>query len=194
MFTLEDLQTIPDAPTYIFEDLLLTIDITPEIVKEKLANLNPNKSPGHDKWHPHFLRQLSEAICVPLAILFNKSLKEGAHESWRKAVVTAIYKTGKKTDPGNYRPVSLTSVISKIMESNVRNAIVNRLMNNGLITEDQHVFVPGRDCMTQLLVCIEDWSRRLESNNAFDVIYTDFSTAFDSVLYERLFVNSNKWE
>ena len=102
--------------------------------------------------------------------------------------MTAIYKKGKKTDPGNYRPVSLTSVISKIMESIVRDAIVIHLMKNGLITDDQHGFVPGRDCMTQLLVCIEDWTRRLETNKAFDVIYTDFSKAFDSVPHERLFV------
>ena len=158
VFTLEDLDTIPSAPIYNFEDLLLTIDITSELVKEKLDKLNPNKSPGHDGWHPHFLRELSEVICVPLAILFKKSLKEGDHVSWKKAVVAAIYKKGKKTDPGNYRPVSLTSVISKVMESIVRDAIVSHLMSNALITDDQHGFVPGRDCMTQLLVCIEDWT------------------------------------
>ena len=61
-------------------------------------------------------------------------------------------------------------------------------MDNNLITDDQHGFVPGRDCITQLLVCIEEWTRRLEDNEAFDVIYTDFSKAFDSVPHERLFV------
>ena len=102
--------------------------------------------------------------------------------------MTAIFKKGKKTDPGNYRPVSLTSVISKIMESIVRDEIVSHLMKNNLITDAQHGFVPGRDCMTQLLECIEDWTRRLESSKAFDVIYTDFSKAFDSVPHERLFL------
>ena len=102
--------------------------------------------------------------------------------------MTAIFKKGKKTDPGNYRPVSLTSVISKIMESIVRDEIVSHLMKNGLITDAQHGFVPGRDCMTQLLECIEDWSRRLENNQVFDVIYTDFSKVFDSVPHERLFL------
>ena len=188
VFTLEDLHTIPAPPEYDIENLLLTIEITSEQVKEKLENLNPNKSPGHDGWHPYFLRELSEVLCRPLTILFQKSLKEGAHESWRKAIVTAIFKKGKKTDSSNYRPVSLTSVISKLVESIIRDAIVQHLMNNNLITDDQHGFVPGRNCITQLLICIEEWTKRLEHNRAFDVIYTDFSKAFDSVPHERLFV------
>ena len=188
VFTLENLHIIPTAPTYNFDNILRTISITPEIVKEKLDNLNPNKSPGHDLWHPYLLRELSGVISRPLAILFQKSLKEGAHESWRKAIITAIFKKGKKTDPGNYRPVSLTSVVSKIMESIVRDSVVQHLMENDLITDHQHGFVPGRDCITQLLVCIEEWTRRLEQNRAFDVIYTDFAKAFDSVPHERLFV------
>ena len=169
VFTLEDLHTIPAPPAYDINEILTTINITPDVVKEKLDGLNPNKSPGHDKWHPHFLRELSEAISKPLSILFRKSLKEGAHSSWRKAIVTAIFKKGKKTDPGNYRPVSLTSVISKIMESIVRDEIVSHLMKNNLITDAQHGFVPGRDCMTQLLECIEDWTRRLESSKACNI-------------------------
>ena len=53
-----------------------------------------------------------------------KSLVEGAHETWLFAIISAIYKKGKRTDSCNYRPVSLTSVISKIMESLVRDAIM----------------------------------------------------------------------
>ena len=188
IFTHENLHTLPTPPTYNFGEVLSTIEITPDLVKDKLDGLNPNKSPGHDEWHPHFLRELSEAICKPLGILFKKSLKEGAHDSWRKAIVTAIFKKGKKTDPGNYRPVSLTSVVSKIMESIVRDGIVSHLMKNDLISDEQHGFVPGRDCMTQLLACIEDWTERLENSRTFDVIYTDFSKAFDSVPHERLFL------
>ena len=109
--------------------------ITPAIVKEKLTSLKPNKSAGCDKWHPYFLREIAEAICIPLSILYQKSLKEGAHDSWKKAIIAAIYKKGKKSEPGNYRPVSLTSVISKIMESIVRDTIVEHLMRNNLFTD-----------------------------------------------------------
>ena len=120
-------ENIPEAPSYNVGELLTTINITPEMVLGKLKGLNPNKTPGHDQWHPYFLREIAEDICLPLSILLNKSLKEVAHTSWLKAVITAIYKKGMKSDPGNYRPVSMTSVISKIMESIIRDAIVEHL-------------------------------------------------------------------
>ena len=188
VFTIEDLNSIPPAPTYNVEEEVCSILITPDVVKEKLQSLKPNKSAGHDKWHPYFLREIADAICTPLSILYQKSLKEGAHDSWKKAIIAAIYKKGKKSDPGNYRPVSLTSVISKVMESIVRDAMVEHLIMNNLFTDDQHGFVPGRDCITQLLVCMEIWTKMIEDGVCFDAIYTDFSKAFDSVPHERLFV------
>ena len=115
-------------------------------------------------------------------------MKEGAHESWRKAVITAIYKKGMKSLTENYRPISITSVVSKLMESIVRDTIMAHMMKNNLITDNQHGFVAGRNCITQLLVCLDDWTRVMESSEEFDVIYTDFSKAFDSVAHERLLV------
>ena len=188
VFTVEDLTNMPSPPTYVIDEVIYSILITPEVVQNKLKSLNPNKSPGHDNWHPHFLCQIADVICLPLSILYGKSLKEGSHATWRKAIIAAIYKKGKKSDPGNYRPVSLTSVISKIMESIVRDAVVEHLMKNNLFTNDQHGFVPGRNCITQLLVCLEEWTQMIEDGVCFDAIYTDFAKAFDSVPHERLFL------
>ena len=188
VFTKEDIEHIPEISSYNVGEVLTTINITPDIVLEKLKGLNPNKTPGYDNLHPYFLREIAEDICVPLSILLNKSLKEGAHTSWLKSVITAIHKKGIKNDPGNYRPVSITSVISKVMESIIRDAIVGHLVKNNLLNDDQHGFVPRRNCITQLLLCIEMWTELLEENLAFDVIYTDFAKAFDSVPHERLFV------
>ena len=74
------------------------------------------------------------------------------------------------------------------MESIVRDEIVNYLMQNEILCDDQHGFVPGRDCVTQLLTCIEIWTQLVEDGHNFDVIYTDFAKAFDSVPHKRLFV------
>ena len=72
------------------------------------------------------------------------------------------------------------------MESIVRDAIAAHLMKHKLLTDDQHGFVPGRNCTTQLLLGMEDWTSLIERGETFDVIYTDFDNAFDSVAHERL--------
>ena len=151
-------------------DVISIIDITPDIVREKLKSLNPNKSPGHDNLHPY---------------LFVKSLR-GAHKSWLKAVVTVIHKNEIQNSPENCRTISIASVVSKIMEYIVRDAIVTHMMIQNLLNDHQHGFVPGRDCITELLLCMEDWTITIQNGEAFDIIYTDFAKAFDSVAHVRL--------
>ena len=110
-----------------------------------------------------------------------------------KAVITAIYKKELRSLPENYRPISITSVISIMMESIIRDAIVAHLMKHKLLTDDQHGFVLGRNCMTQLLLCMEDWTSLIERGETFDVIYTDFAKAFDSVAHERLLLQLERF-
>ena len=187
-FTVEDTSTIPDTDGEQFTgDHLNTFQITPAKVLTKLRDLNPGKTPGLDGWHPLFLKNVADLIAEPLAILYQKSLNEGVlPEDWRKACVTAIHKKGEKNLPDNYRPVSMTSIICKLMESLVRDEIVEHMIRNDLFSKLQHGFVPHRDCMTNLLTCLELWTKMIESGNAMDVIYTDFSKAFDSVPHQRL--------
>ena len=186
VFTVENIQNIPEITSCAVEEVLQTIEITPVVVRKKLHDLNLNQSPGHDQWHTYFLKELADCICIPLSILFNKSLKEGAHKSWTKAIIPAIYKKGLKSDTGNYRPISITSVISKVMESIIRDAIVTHFMKHAVLSNDQHGFVPDMNCITQLLICMEDWTNMVENGESFDIIYTDYSKAFDSVAHERL--------
>ena len=187
VFTIEDVSSIPERSS-VTEANLDSIHVTAEMVNKKLRNLNPNKSPGHDGIHSYLLKQLADEISLPLSMLYNKSLSEGAHSSWKKAVITAVFKKGDRSSPNNYRPVSLTSVLSKVMESIVRDHILKHMMDNNLFCDNQHGFVPGRDCMTQLLLCIEEWTQLLEERKTIDIIYTDFAKAFDSVAHRRLIV------
>ena len=94
-------------------------NINREDVQKKLKNLNPN--PGPDKLHSRILKELYSVLDKPLTILFQNTLKKGKlPDEWKHAIVTAIFKKGDKRKPNNYRPVSLTCIICKIIESIIR--------------------------------------------------------------------------
>ena len=120
-------------------------------------------------------------------MLFKQSLDTGEVPSqWKRANITAIYKSHDKKDPNNYRPISLTSVVCKVLESLIRDHILDHLKINNILFFDQHGFVNGRSCMTQLLSVLEIWTEAIDHHYKTDTIYFDFKKAFDSVPHERL--------
>ena len=190
VFTVEDTQNIPNIkPGEKSNNVFISeiMNITEETVSLKLKSLNPNKSPGPDKMYPRVLKELHKELAIPFTHLFKLSLEEGVLPSdWKHAEVAAIFKKGIKTDPGNYRPVSLTSVICKVLESFIRDTIQIHMEQNKLYSTCQHGFRKKRSCTSQLLEVMEDFSGFLDGKETFDVIYLDFKKAFDSVPHERL--------
>ena len=117
VFTEEDLATIPTFEQRTYREPLTDITINDDMVAAVLGRLKPNKSPGGDGLHPRVLVELKNEMATPLRMIFTRSLHEGQlPPSWKEANVTPIYKKGKRHIPGNYRPVSLTSVAGKCME------------------------------------------------------------------------------
>ena len=100
--------------------------------------------------------------------------------------MSPIFKKGSKTQASNYRPVSLTSVPCKVMESLVRDAIVKHVSDYDLLSKEQHGFTSGRSYMTNLLVTLEDITRSLDEGFSIDVIYLDYCKAFDTAPHRRL--------
>ena len=168
---------------------LSNINITREMVMNKLNLLNTGKPTGPDGLHPYFLYSLAGLLYTPLTILFKKSLSEGIVPSqWIEAYITAIHKKGIKNVVENYRPISITSVVCKIMESIIRDHLVEHMVSKYLFADSQHGFVPNRDCMSNLLLASEDWTQSIALGHSVDLIYTDFAMAFDSVSHKRLLV------
>ena len=189
VFTKENKDSIPDMTEGCFSDgvLLTEIIVTPLAVKNKLLGLNHNKSQGPDRIPPRILKEVAEEISTPLSLLFNKSLETGIlPDDWKSAEVTAIFKKGAKSDPGNYRPVSLTCIVCKVLESIIRDAVVAHFTDNHLYSDCQHGFRKQRSCVTQLLEVMEDITLLLDKNQEIDILYLDFKKAFDTVPHERL--------
>ncbi len=173
------------------------IEFTREEVMKKLQKLKIDKSPGPDSVHPRLLREVAEEISPALACIFNSSLKSGSlPDDWKTAQVTAIYKKGAKKEPKNYRPVSLTCIVCKIMESIIRDHMLEHMQRNYILSDRQYGFVGGRSTALQLMKVFEEWTDILDSGGELDVIYMDFMKAFDSVPHKRLMgkLNSNRIE
>ena len=113
-----------------------------------------------------------DIIKYPLFLLYNKSLQSGAlpHE-WKLAEVTAVHKKGSKSDRDSYRPISLTIVCCKIMETLIRNHIMSYLLENKLLSNKQYGFIRGRSTMLQLLRMLDDWTNCFETGGLIDAIY-----------------------
>ena len=163
-------------------------DVTKEIICKKLMELNVNKSPGPDNLHPRVFKELSVVLLEPLFIIFNLSITSGKIPStWKLASITAIFKNkGSKHSAGNYRPISLTSIASKILESIIRDYVLNYLRTNDLLSNKQFGFLSGRSTVLQLLKVVARWTEILDKGGMIDVIYCDFQKAFDTVPHKRL--------
>jgi Reverse transcriptase (RNA-dependent DNA polymerase)/Endonuclease-reverse transcriptase len=192
VFSVEDYKSIPE-PKQIFmgkieEEGLLSMRINQEIVEKKLEFLKVDKCPGLDGLHPKILFELRKEISGPLSKLFNSSLESGiVPRDWREAGVTPLFKKGKKSEPQNYRPISLTSLVCKIMESILKDNILSHLDKHQLLRDSQHGFTKGRSCLTALLEFLEEVTLNIDEGKPVDVIYLDFTKAFDKVPYQRLF-------
>jgi hypothetical protein len=186
VFTREDVQNVPSAAE-MEAPSLETMDITYRMVQEKIRSLKPASAPGSDGIGPQLLQELQKELAPALVLIFRKSIQNGeVPEDWKCANVTPIFKKGSKSDPGNYRPVSLTSVCCKILESIIRDTVMEHLLENNLLNQSQHGFMPRKSCCTNLLEFFEAATKSVDAGNPFDVIFLDFAKAFDKVPRERL--------
>ena len=128
-------------------------------------------------------------MAYPLAIIFQHSIDQSrVPQQWRTANVIPIFKKGSKRDAANYRPISLTSHIGKLLERIIRDHILRHLDNKQLIKPSQHGVLPGRYCQSNILEFLERVTDDTDRGNNTDVAYLDFAKAFDKVPHAILLV------
>ena len=122
-----------------------------------------------------------------LCHIFEKSLKDSeVPTEWREANVTPIFKKGNKLEASNYRPVSLTSIVCKVLEDIVRERMMAYVQGGGLIAPEQHGFVPKKACLTNLLETLDAITDAVNKGYSVDLILLDFSKAFDKMSHKKL--------
>ncbi|GAB0207583.1 mitochondrial enolase superfamily member 1 [Grus japonensis] len=161
--------------------------IQAEMVSDLLHHLDTHKTMGPDWIPPRVLRELAEVLSKPLSIIYQQSwLTREVLVDWRLANVTPIHKKGQKEDPGNYRPVSLTSVPGKVIEQIILSAIMQHVQDKQVIRPSQHGFIKGRSCLTNLISFYDQVTFLVDEGKAVDVVYLDFRKAFDTVSHSFL--------
>ena len=163
------------------------IDVDVNGVQKLLAGLNIHKAAGPDGITTRILKDFSPELAPVFTTLFQASLNQGTLPlDWKKADVAPIFKKGMKNCAANYRPVSLTSVVCKVMEHIVCSNIMRHCDRHHILTDAQHGFRKRRSCETQLVITLQDLARTIDNRGQTDVILLDFSKAFDKVSHQRL--------
>ena len=164
------------------DEILSILDLT-----ILLKDLDQNKAMGNDCVSPKILKDCAIPLYTRIYQLVKKSIQIGQlPDAWKQANVTPIYKGGSKLEPGNYRPVSLTSIPCKITEAFLVENINKHMYQNHLFSNRQHGFMRGRSCTGNLLEAQDAVTTWLNEGYNVDVIYTDFSKAFDRVSHVKL--------
>ena len=163
------------------------IEISINGILKLLYNLKPGKAAGPDKIRPLILKELRVELAPIIKVIFERSLETGKLPTdWCKANVTPIYKKGDKSLASNYRPISLTCILCKVLEHILASNIVRHLDGQGLMYDLQHGFREKRSCETQLIMLVEDLARNAGLGKQTDLILLDFSKAFDKVNHSKL--------
>ena len=186
VFTSEDTENIPDLGTSP-HPVVPEFNIDCAGVEKLLHNIKPHKASGPDELPAHLLKLGASELAPALTLLFQATLHQGRipHE-WKSAYVSPIFKKGDKSKASNYRPISLTSIVCKVIEHIIHSQIINHFDKHNLLTNRQFGFRKGRSCESQLLLTVDDLARGLRDGEQIDAILLDFSKAFDRVPHERL--------
>ena len=164
-----------------------SITVSPAGVKKLLEGLNIHKSPGPDGIPSRLLKTLATELTPILTILFQATLHHGTIPlDWKKANVTAIFKSGERNKASNYRPISLTSITCKILEHIICSQIMSHFDRNNILTDAQHGFRKRRSCITQLIISTHELLTGIDKGEQHNAILLDFSKAFDKVPHHRL--------
>ena len=159
---------------------LTDFEFTEEDIELACNELSLTSAPGPDGVPSSLLKICRKELKKPLFLLWSSSMRKGIiPPDLLLVLICPIHKGGSKTEPGQYRPVALTSHITKVFERVVRKVLVSHLEYYGYIPNEQHGFRSARSTLTQLLSHWDGVLDHLENGDSVDVIYTDFSKAFD---------------
>ena len=185
--TLDD-RAVPSPPSLpLTEPVIPNFHLSNGVIQLALEQLDVRKASGQDGIQPILLRECSHVLAPILSKLFRLILKTSIYpSSWKHAVVQPVPKKGDPADPSNYRPIAITSIISKVFESLINKRIQHHLETNNLISDRQYGFRPGRSCADLLAHVTHTFSDTVRRYGESVAVALDISKAFDRVWHSKL--------
>ena len=186
VFTCDDGKHLPDKRLSPYYEMGI-IQFTKPGIEILLKNIDQTKATGPDELPARILKETAKAISGVLSVIFQQSYEDGTVPfDWLTTQISAIYQKGDKANPSNYRPVSLTCITYKNMENIICSQIGRHLDHNNILHLNQHGFRKGLSCETQLVDTIHELAYSINQKTQTDVIFLDFSKAFDKVSHDKL--------
>ena len=161
------------------------IDFDHRRVRKLLSRINTNKAQGPDGIHGMILKRCAVGLAYPLSFLFKLSYNTGhLPTEWKLANVVPVHKKGSKSNVENYRPISLTCLVSKIFERLVQEKLLD--ITDQFLDPRQHGFLAKKSCTTNLVGFCDNLAISLNEGYQSDIVYFDFAKAFDSVNHDLI--------
>lgn len=180
--------TEPQAPLQ-REDAEFDIGVvTEDQVRKLIMKINPKKAYGNDEIAGSLLKIFVNELTAPITHLMNESIASGEYpDAWKRGEVTGIWKRkGLATDPACYRPVTVLSVVGKLLDKIVDRRLYQYAVRSGAIPSQQFAFRRKSSPEIALMVATEHWYRTIDRGKTVTVIAADLSKAFDTVNHQKL--------
>ena len=150
-------------------------------------------SSGPDDIPSIFWAKLAAVLALPISIIFSASYQFAIlPDEYKSARIMPLFKKGDPSVVGNYRPISLTSTLCKVMETIIKDNLLSHAISNNIINHNQHGFIPGRSTCSQLLETQYDWCSGLDEGGIYDVIMIDFGKASNVIPHNKLITKLHK--
>jgi len=156
-------------------------------VINQLIKLKPSRTQTPDGFSSYTIKLFGCSIARPLSLLFEHFFAHNfIPQHWKMSYINPVHKKGTRSNAANFRPIAITSILCRVMETVIHKQLIAYLTSNYLLSPHQHGFQSSKSSSTNLLESVTDWIFKIDAKNSIDVLYIDLSKAFDTVVHTKL--------